>query len=165
MMHISSPKTALEALMHVFYAQLKGGYKNISFTMKHQDGSNQFIRGNVETVLRGDMVLDIEYHDLIIFEHSDQVREGIISWCDPNIPLNTLITLCADKDEYAMATISRYGPFVFFVFKNSPMARYMLLGNEIISNMVPSGASKGSIMNNMCGKLICEKGLSHIITF
>jgi hypothetical protein len=163
MMHISNQKTALETLLHAFHSQMNMGYKYIELTIKHLDGTTQWVRGDLDLVFRGDYVRDIEYHDLIVFQHFTKKDETSINWLGRDFTLNSLIDMHADKDSVIMGTVSREGPYAYFLFKNDPMTRYMLLGNEVISNMMPSGGLQGSILNNISGKLTCERGLSHMI--
>jgi len=163
MMHISTTQTALETLLHVFHSQMNGGYKNLSLSIKHVDGTNQWVRGNLDTVFGSDIILDMEYHDLVILEHYNDRSATSTTWLNGNTTLATLIDMYSDQEYCIMATLASGGPHAYFIFKNEPMSRYKLLGNEVISFFVPNGATQVSIMNNISGKLTCDRGLSHMM--
>jgi hypothetical protein len=163
MMHINSEKTALETLLHSFRFQMGSGYRLMALSLKHPDGTRQWIRGSLDNVFRGDIIADMEYHDLIVLEHYNDKITPSISCIDRDISLQTLVEMHSDQEICSMGTVAKDGPNAYFLFKNDPMSRYTLLGNEVISHSIPTGATSVSIMNNICGKLTCDRGVSHFI--
>jgi hypothetical protein len=163
MMHISTTQTALETLLHAFHSQMNAGCRSLSLSIKHSDGTNQWIRGNLDMVFGSDILLDMEYHDLVILEHYNDKGAESTTWINSNTTLNTLIDMYNDQEFCLMGALASNGPHAYFLFKNEPMMRYKLLGNEVISMFVPTGAAQVSVMNNISGKLTCDRGLSHMI--
>ena len=139
------------------------GCKILSLSIKHQDGEREWTRGAFEVVMRGDTIMGMEYHDIVILEHFDDRTGSYLSYLDKEVSLQTMIEIYADKPKCSIITTPRAGPHAIFLFKDEPMVRYRLLGNEMISEIAPVGATDASILNNMCGKVTCDRGLSHMI--
>ncbi len=163
MMHVIDERSALEALLHVFRKQMDLGHQIIAASVKHKDGTRDWMRGDIEVVLKDECLLEPEYHDIIILEHCDDKNPSNTTYIDTDISLKTMMELYRSQERCCTAVMPRLGPHAIFLFKDEPMVRYTLLNNYMISHRAPLGGLGISVINNMCGMMTCEKGLSHMI--
>jgi len=164
-MRVNNPVNALETLLYAFKNQIELGKRHLSLTIKHRDGINSFSIGTVDEVFNGNVVKDIELGDLVLLEHTND------TYIKNHMHLSTRLTSLYMLKE-SVENISTCSFFIipkgideaYFIFKNSPMARYTVYRNEIISDKVLMKELGTVIMNNICGKINYHSGVYNTLT-
>lgn len=154
-------RTALESILHVLKLQFDMGHKILTLNIKHRDGTREWLRGSLDTVLKSDNMLGVEYRDLIMLEHYNDRAESYTVYMEDSATIETIKETFKNDQTCCVGMMPRMGPHLFFIFKNDPMSSYDLMGNNFISHRTPKEAVGPWIMNNICGKITCDRGLFH----
>ncbi len=147
-----------ETLLYVFREQISFGKEFLSFTVKHRDGTREYVKGTCEVVFNSELVKDIEVGDLILLEHTDfrSVQDSL--YLPSSLEsIDVLIESVKNINTCAYFLIPKDNTSVFFIIKNYPMSKYILYCNEIISLRVIGRTC--TIMNNVCGKIDYPRGV------
>lgn len=154
---------ALEMLLNIFKAQMNLGSSRLELTIKHASGPVSVCVGTIDAVLSSRTIKDIQFQDIVILYHSNfiydrEVIDNVNSINDILKKSKQFTKLCSFS---VPAEVNH--SVVYFVFKNNPMYRYKLLGNEIMST--GQFVSSGSILNNVAGCYKIDTGnVSYIST-
>jgi len=148
-MRVLNPNTALETLLYVFKNQMNLGRKKLCVVISSLDGMMDWSVGSIDTVFKSDILQSTRQGDLIILEHYNIQPINIFHYKEPN-DLYSLIDL-SNEIETCSHFFNPKNNSISFIFKNCPMARYQIAGNEIISEKIYG--KKADIMNNIVGRI------------
>ena len=157
-MRILNKACALETLLYVFKEQMNLGQRHLVLTLKHRDGFSEYIKGNIDTVFNSELAGEIEFGDLVLLEHTNIKGFQEFVHLSGNIEsLSTLSNAASNISSCAYFLMPKGNTTIFFVIKECPMAKYVVLNNEIISENL--FGKKANILNNICGKIDYQKGI------
>ncbi len=155
-MRVLDERAVLETLVYVFKNQMRLGKKHLTFTLKHRDGYKEWCRGSIDEVFKHHVVKDIEYGDLVLLEHYNDIVHPYIHFND-KMDVLVLADLSASMTQGAHYIFPKGNDVVYFVIKDQPMASYRIEKNEIISDEV--FGKTAHIINNVCGKIDHLRGV------
>ncbi len=142
------------------------GKNKLSLTLKHKDGVKECMFGNIDKVFKSDLIGEIEWGDLILLEHFNDIRSDNCLYVEEEVDsLGTLVDIGKTVDNCCHFILPKGNNVAYFLIKNYPMFKYTIYNNEFITEKI-FRRTNISVVNNMAGKIRSGNGvLAMLSTF